>query len=856
MLQFARIFWWNVSRYVRRHRVLALFNVLSIALGIAVYLAIRIANESATRAFTGAVDLVAGKAHLEIRGDVDETLWPQVERTPDVSAVTGVIEAVAALPEWPGEYLRLTGVDVISGAKFRTFELRAGAGRFDIAKWMGTPGGVAVTRDFATRRCLHEGSEIHAVVNTRAVTLKVLAILDGGDGPVTDSRFAVMDIGWAQELLGRPGRVTSLQVLLDDPLKISEAAEQLSRIAPGLAVGPPQQRSEQMSKMIAAFQLNLSALSMVSLLVGVFLIHNTVWTSVARRRTQIGIMRALGLAAWRVRAIFLGEALLYALPGVLLGAAGGVLLAQKLTGAVQQTVTSLYALVNVDRLWLDWRQFAVAALYGIASALIGAWGPAADASRVEPVEALRRGVEKRSESERARGWWKWALAACGVAALCAWRSLTAGPPWLAFGAALFVLVAASLCAPMVLSSAAEISRLWVKLSASSGGVTSSGEAVMILAARRLTRGLRRNAITVAALAAAVAMYVALVVMTHSFRQSLNAWIGKGIVADLFVSPAANETLGMTSFLPQSVVDWLRARPEVAAADTFREMNATVNGSMASLVVLGGEYRNNLTFLQGNDRAAMARVFAGDAVVVTEPFARKFRVNAGDRLRLDTPRGPIEVEVAGVYSDYSRDQGAVVMGRAMFRKNWDDDRVMSSAVYLKPGTDVPAFEDAFRTAFAGTGQFALNTTRALRERILRVFDQTFAVTHVLRTVAMIVAIAGVLLTMTTLVTERRRELALLRALGATPRWVSGLVLAEAGLLGLLAALLGVEAGVPLAMVLTWVVNPAFFGWTIQLQVPWAALAWTPVWILAASLIAAWWPARLAQREEIAEALHEE
>src|SRR5207249_2579074 len=131
------------------------------------------------------------------------------------------------------------------------------------------------------------------------------------------------------------------------------------------------------------------------------------------------------------------EALLYAVPGVLLGAAGGVLLAQKLTGAVQQTVTSLYALVNVDRLWLEPRQFAVAALYGIASALIGAWGPAADASRVEPVEALRRGVETRHDREGARGWWMWALASCGVAALCSWRALAAGPPWLALGAALF-----------------------------------------------------------------------------------------------------------------------------------------------------------------------------------------------------------------------------------------------------------------------------------------------------------------------------------------------------------------------------------------------------------------------------------
>ncbi|MEO6751712.1 MAG: ABC transporter permease, partial [Chthoniobacteraceae bacterium] len=232
------------------------------------------------------------------------------------------------------------------------------------------------------------------------------------------------------------------------------------------------------------------------------------------------------------------------------------------------------------------------------------------------------------------------------------------------------------------------------------------------------------------------------------------------------------------------------------------------------------------------------------------------VKAGEKLRLQTPRGTMEVEIAGVYSDYSRDQGAVVMGRALFRKNWDDERVMSAAVYLQSGTDVAAFENTFRAEFPDAGEIALSTTRALRARILRVFDQTFAVTHVLRTVAMIVAIAGVFLTMTTLVTERRRELALMRALGATPGWVRGLVLSEAGLLALLAALLGMEAGVPLAMVLTWVVNPAFFGWTIHLDIPWGALAWTPAWIVAAALAAAWWPARLAQREEIAEALREE
>jgi hypothetical protein len=133
----------------------------------------------------------------------------------------------------------------------------------------------------------------------------VLALIDAGDVPIADSRFAAMDIGWAQELLDRPGRVNSLQVLLADPLHPAAVTAQIAALAPGLQVGPPRQRSEQVGKMIAAFQLNLTALSMVSLLVGVFLIHNTMWTSVARRRVQIGILRAIGLPAWRVRCIFL-----------------------------------------------------------------------------------------------------------------------------------------------------------------------------------------------------------------------------------------------------------------------------------------------------------------------------------------------------------------------------------------------------------------------------------------------------------------------------------------------------------------------------------------------------------------------
>ncbi len=800
------------------------------------YLAIQIANESATKSFAAGVDMVAGKAHVEVRGNVDEQLWPLIERLPGVAGVTGIVEGLATLPGKPGEYLRLIGIDVISGAEFRTFEL-SGDAATNGERWLTTPGGVAVTREFSARNGLAVGAEFPVVVDGRTVRLVVLAIVEDGELPVSDSRLALMDIGWAQEVFRRAGRVSSLQIRLRDPLRVGEAVAAIAPLAKGLSVGPPRQRSEQLGKMLAAFQLNLTALSMVSLLVAVFLVFNTVSTSVARRRTEIGIIRALGVTRLGVRLIYLGEALLYAVPGVLLGGVLGVGLARFLTGAVEQTVTALYALVNVERLWLNPSQFALAAAYGVAAALVGAWGPAAEASRVEPVAALRGVAGAVREELHVRRWWLGGALCLLAAAAAAGGALGKGPAWLAFAAAFLVLAGFSLLSPVLIPVVRFVARTvpWLPLR---------------LAAERLRRSMRRNAVTVSALAAAVAMLVALIVMVFSFRSSLDAWIGRGIVADFFIAPAANESFGLNSFLPDEAVAWLRARPEAEGVDTFFEQS--VDGDF-TLAVVDGRYRDNLSFRGTDGHAAMARVFAGEAVAVTEPYARRYGLGA---VALETPAGRVEFPVAGVYADYSRDRGMVLMGATAYARLWGKHGALSAAVYLHPGADGAALEREFRAAFADAGQFSVNTSRALREKILLVFDQTFAVTEVLRTVAVIVAIVGVFLTMTALVVERRRELALLRALGGTAQFVGQVVLCEAALLGLSAAVLGIASGLPLAMVLTWVVNPAFFGWTIAFSVPVATLAAIPFWLTAVAVLAAWWPARIARSVEIAEALRGE
>lgn len=850
---FPRLFLWHVVRQSRRHRLLALLNVLSVALGIAVYLAIQIANHSANRSFAAGIDLVAGKSHLEVRGELDETLWPRVAQQPGVRAVTGLVEGVVTLPDFPGEYLRVLGIDLFSSEPFRTFELSEAGTRFELEPWLGTGDGVAVTADFAQRVGVKVGDRLRVLVDSRIRTLTILSLLDTKDSPgASQSRIAAMDIGWAQELFGKVGRVSSLQILLDDPNRGAALAAELQKLLPpDRTAAPPRQRSFQVQSMLAAFQLNLTALSMVSLLVGVFLIYNTISASVTRRRVEIGILRSIGATQWEVRALFLGEACLFGVPGIVLGAVGGVALAQLLTGAVAKTISSLYVLVSIERSFLDPVQFVVAAIFGLGAVLAGAWMPANEAARIDPVAALSLGAHAERSIERAtrRSWI--AVLVLVAAALMAWLAVSTGPAVLSFVAAFLVLAGFSLFAP------GAVRRFGVL---ASGGL--SVGVLWRLAADNLRRSIHRNAVTVAALAAAIAMMVGLTVMIFSFRQTVSAWVDHGIVADLFIAPASNETVGLGAAVTVAALDWLRARPEVESIDTFRELTVPmrIGGAPvtpALLAVVEGVYRGNLTVAGGDDAGKMARVFGGDAVAVGEPFARKHRVRTGDQVTLLTPRGEVPVHIAAVYADYTRDQGVMLMSAATYTRLWGAAApAQSLSVYLRPGAVADRLGEAFTQEFSRAGEYVIYSNRSLRTRIFAIFDQTFAVTYILRTVAFLVAIAGIFLSVTTLVAERERDIGVLRAIGASRGQVQRLLMLESGMIGIVASALGLISGLALAATLTWVVNPAFFGWSIHLQMPWAALAATPLWIVPATLLAAWYPAWRGSQALIAAAVREE
>jgi putative ABC transport system permease protein len=834
--------------------MILLLNVATVALGVAVYLAIQIANHSAFRAFSAGIDVVAGMSHLEVRDGetgVDETLLPVVAGVSGVAAVTPVCEGYVILPDFPGEYLRVLGLDPFTGGGFQTAKLLPGEG-FQPEAWLSERDCVFLSRRFADLLGLAKDQSLRVQIDGRTEAVRIGGLLEeevGHADGAPPERVAAMDIGWFQELFRSQGRVSAIQIRLEDPTRIEAMLGTIQKGLTGTAVvEAPSRRAVQVQRMLEGFQLNITALSMVSILVGIFLIYNTVSASVVRRRREIGILRSVGASRRQVMGLFLGEGLLLGIVGTVLGIGLGILLGSALLGQVARTVSTHYILISIDRSFIDATHVGQAAAYGIMASILGAWMPAWEASRVDPVAVMHPGRMFETPRTRKWLWFGCGLACLGLVIVSARIALESGPPQWSFGTCFFLLAGFSLMTPL----------LSLGMAAGATRISSAFGAVLArIAGENFQRSLHRTAPTVAALMVSVAMVVGVSAMVASFRSSVDQWVGRAMVADLYVAPAANEILGMRAYMPEEVRAYLDGLAEVEETETYLESEIPLaDGNLYPLAVVDSRNRGNIVYL---DHDGAEDAYLGeDKVIVSENFSRRYGAKTGDVLELPAPGEAVAVTITGVFRDYSDDRGRIFMTRENYDRYWNDPRYHSLAVYLKPASKARALPmvEEIRARFGASGEFSIFTNASIREKIFDVFDQTFAITYVLRTIAVIVAVFGIVLTLTTLVMERGREIALLRALGAGRGQICRTYLTEAGLIGFFGSLLGLACGLLLAVILSRVVNVAFFRWTIDFSVPWAELLWVPIWVTMVALLAGLYPSLRAARREVAGALRVE
>lgn len=847
-----------IVRALARDPARGLVTVAGLTLGVAVVVAIRLANAASVRGFETALDVVAGRTSLEIVGagvGVPERQLADMGWLRQYGRVSPVIEAAARLaaPDGSVHRMRVLGMDVLRDRPFREYQLLrfSREGREprpqELLATLLDPAAVVLTERFARQRGLDIDTPVTLLVGDARHTLTVQGLLlDEGPARVVDGALALLDIAAAQWLFDRIGWVDRVEIQLFDAAGIDAAEREIgARLPDGLRVQRPAQRGRQVERMLAAFHFNLTALSYIALIVGLFLVYNTVAVSVISRRAEIGTLRALGATRRLVLGLFLGEAALLAAVGAALGAPAGWLLARGAVRLTSSTVNALYVTSQAAVPAPGSADLLLAGAVAIPLALIAAVLPAAESVRITPVDAVREGAR----GDPRRPWpWRPALLAAALFAAAGWLATldaVGGLPVFGLCAALAVLAGAAAMVPPLLDLLRRQGRpvlaRWFRVEG-------------LLAHANLSASASRLAVSVAALVVSLAMLAAVAIMVGSFRDTVAYWVGQTLQADLFVAAVDRGPVGAGSQagISEATEQQLAAHPAVVAVDAFRTVDLPY-GPEGDLILLGaGRFevmatRGALLFKEPADgRAALRRAVGADAVVVSESFAIKHGARAGDRIALDTPRGARTFRVEAVYYDYSSDRGLVVMDAATFERHYRAQRPSGLTLYLAPGSDPDAVRDELLAAAGADHQLFVRTNAALRAEVLRIFDATFAITYALEAIAIAVAIMGVVATLLTLALERRRELAMLRLVGAGRRQIRRMVVIEAALIGLVGQGAGLVVGVALSLILIFVINVQSFGWTIQFQLPLGFLAQATLLIAVTTALAGLYPARVAAR----------
>jgi putative ABC transport system permease protein len=847
-------------RHAWRRPLQSIFLVVGVAIGVAMIVAIDLANGAASRAFALGTETITGKATHQIVGGptgLDESIYTALRRDLAYRLSAPVVESYVSVPDLDAQPMRLLGIDPFAEPPFRNYlgEDAQINSNGDLSPLLVKPNTVLLSADVAERYDLQLGDALAVRFGSSRTLLSVVGLLAPADDlsrRALDS-LLIADIATAQEVLGKVGRLDRIDLIVPEEATTTTLAQIETILPPVVRIARSEARSGTVEEMTAAFRLNLTALSLLALVVGMFLIYNTVTFSVIQRRPVLGTLRSLGMTRREIFAMILLESSLLGLLGTLAGLGLGIILGRGAVGAVTQTVNDLFFVVAVRDVDIPTWTLVKGVLSGMAAAIVAAIVPAYEATSVPPAGALKRS----DVEEKVRTVLPW-ISLAGIVVFAVGVLLLI-PEWslvLTFAGLFAIIIGIALLTP------------GITLILMTGLQKALGRRLGILvrmAPRDIVRSLSRTSVAIAALMVAVSVIIGVGVMIGSFRLTVEQWLDDVLQADIFVSPPTLGANRVINDLDRNVVDLMQNFPGISAVSTNREVEVTarlrtgagfeeVPVRVAALSQdLAGADRRYKTAV-GDWQETWAAMVAG-GVVINEPMANRYNLAVGDDLLLYTDQGEAHFPVVGVAYDFDVQPG-LLMTDNVYRRYWNDAGISAIALFVAPGVDVDEKVAELRTALAGEAELVIRSNRGTRQNALEVFDRTFAITIALQLLATLVAFIGILSTLMSMQLERMREIGVLRSSGMTRSQLWRLTLLETGLLGASAGLVALPTGYILALVLIYIINLRSFGWTLTMQLQPGEFLQAFGVALAAALLAGLYPAWRMGRIQPAEAVRME
>lgn len=853
-----------LRRFTLRHWRLApkqsALLVVILALGVAVFVAVRLANRAAVSSFSNFAETLTGQSDWTIQapaGALPESVLPELRAALDGRAVhiIPVVESTASPPSAPGNTEKfgrptytLLGVDLLAIANLARpqdrpyFDQNSGGARGEDSDngsgfWSALNSGprVWVSSAFAEK----PPAQIELVIDETVRSVPVAGLIPSApDAPPAPANLMILDLAQLQRLTGKTGRVDRVEFILEAGPNIDARRAELRSIletlgrtdtaGPRWTVVAPGAKRDTAEAMTRAFRLNLTILSLIALLTGLYLIFQALDGAVVRRRPEIAILRSLGVEERMIRRLWLAESALMGLAGGALGLLLGWAGAQVAVRAVGQTVNALYYATTVASANLTGSEALVGLALGVGAALIAGFGPAREAARTPPAQVLQRG------SPPAAGAKLWRSLGLGLVCIIAGVLCTQLPPvrfaaggrfpFAGYAAAFLWVFGAGISCSFLLPPFARLMRPLGERFAT---------ARIALGHLRMPSG--RHRLAAAALVCAIGMTAGMTILVASFEETMQGWVRRALQADLYISSSGAQSASSQNRITAAAADALAAHPAVAHTGTLVAYTIELDGIPTLLSGTDLEdpaTRPDLPWVTApRDASVFDPARNARLALVSESFTERFRVGAGDKLRLPTPAGVREVEIAGVFADYGNERGSILVPRREVRVWFAEDSVTSVALYLKPGVDPDTLRAELTRTYPGLAVF---TNARLRAEVLRVFRQTFSITHALEVIGVGVAMTGLALTLISVLLDRRDELTTLRALGFRRRQIA----LSASIEGLAVSVCAVVTGLVLSLALGWllihVINKQSFGWTLATAIPAGQLA-----LLGAGVIATGW-----------------
>jgi putative ABC transport system permease protein len=840
--------------YFRRHVLRTALTTAGIVLGVAVFVGMHTANQSVLFAFSRTVDRIAGKTELQVTAGetgFDEDVLDKVQSASTVRVAVPVIEAVADTKLKGQGNLLVLGIDMTGDRSLRDYDLDSGDDAVidDPLVFLAQPDSIILSKEFADRNGIAVGDRVPLGTAVGDTPFAVRGIMkSSGLTSAFGGSLAIMDIYAAQKMFGRGRKFDRIDVAVKEGHSLAEAERQIGAIlGAGFQVDPPSGRGQQFEAMLSAYSMMVSISSLFALFIGMFIIYNSFSIAVTQRRSEIGILRALGATRGQIRRLFLGESAVTGLIGSIGGVLFGVLIARGIAASIGTLIADVYGVAqHADELATNPALLGLALAIGIGTSVVAAAIPARNAARVDPVQALQKGkyqVLSAGES-RLRAV---AAAICGAVSVVCLSTARSRPIF--YTGYMLAIVVALLLGPLLSLALAKALRPVLKRLRPVEGA---------LAADSLIQAPRRTSASVAALMLSLALVVAFAGMARASYDSIIDWMETALNPELFVLPSQS-IVARTIRFPPAMAAEIAAMPGVARVQMVRDARIVFRRTPVMVVAvevgsIAQTARRNP--VAGNADEMYRKTAAGEGLMVSDNLAQLQHLQLGEMLEVPAPNGVIRLPIVGIVVDYSDQQGTILMDRGLFLKYWNDDSVNVFRVYVARGTPVPDVRARILEQYAGQRQVFVLTNAELKGYILKITDQWFGLASVQIAVAVLVAILGIVNTLTVSITDRRRELGVLQAVGGLHRQIRRTIWIEALSIGTLGLVLGFALGAVNLYYILQIVHHDIAGMRLDYEFPFSTVLGLVPTILGAAFVAAIWPAESAVHGSLVEALEYE